>query len=64
MQTHKPAKARLAASWNQVKGLLIARFGELNLAADHFGCHRNSLRNAARGRSPGIAKKLKAEGIL
>jgi hypothetical protein len=60
----KHYKTKQVKSWNQVKGLLVARFGGVVPAARHFGCHRNSVRNAFYGRCPGIAKKLKAEGLL
>jgi hypothetical protein len=46
-------------NWLGVKVKVIARFGTIRRAAVKLGCHHNSIRAAAEGRCPGIAKKLK-----
>jgi hypothetical protein len=45
-------------NWHEVKGKVIARFKTVKAAARMIGCHPNSIRNAAEGRSPNVWKKL------
>lgn len=51
-------------NWWKVKGRIIARFGTISAAAAHFENSTEGLRNAVKGKCPGILAKMEAAGLI
>lgn len=62
--TMTTAHKQKSSAWRNAKSKIILRFGSITLAARHYRVHPNSIRLAAEGQCPHVAKALLRDGIL
>lgn len=56
--------SRETHKWRAVKAKITVRFGTVSAAAAHLGCSSEGIRQAVRGKCPGIARKLTDADLL
>lgn len=56
--------SREIQKWRGVKAKIVLAYGTISAAAAALGVSTEGIRQAVRGRCPGIARKLKSNGLL
>ena len=51
-------------NWRLVKSKIVLAYGTVSAAAAAIGSSTEGIRQAVRGRCPGVARKLKQAGLL